>query len=259
MHLSGFDLLFWAAGFAAHVALLLVLLVRRRAHDFPIFTSLIGLNVGRTIALFFIEQYSSKSVYFYTFWSLAIVDVTLQIAVVCELVFSVFCHDGRWVIESKGRFFLWGTGSTFIAAALTLLPHPAVSIWQQAVMIRGNLFSAALLSELFVGTATLAAISGLPWNTHAARIAQGLGGYSLVSLAIEAARTYLGLTARSALYEDFTVLRKSVYLACVAYWIVMLWRQVPTRKMTRRMKGEVSRLLESAAQSVEAVRSRSQV
>ena len=77
MNLGGLDLLFWAMSFIANVALLLVLLFRGRFRNFPIFTALITLNVVRTITLFLIRWHSARSTYFYTFWSLAVIDIEL--------------------------------------------------------------------------------------------------------------------------------------------------------------------------------------
>jgi len=72
MHLTGLDLLFWAAGLIEHTALLLVLWIRERARSFPLFSVLITLNVVRTVLLFCIRRYGTQYVYFYTYWSLAV-------------------------------------------------------------------------------------------------------------------------------------------------------------------------------------------
>jgi len=78
MQLTGLDLLFWAAGLGAHLMLLCVLLIRRRFRDFPIFTLFILSNIGRTVALFLVQLYGNKTSYFYTYWSLAILDTVLR-------------------------------------------------------------------------------------------------------------------------------------------------------------------------------------
>ena len=44
MPLTNLDLLLWVAGFLGHLALLLILLLRRRVRMFPVFTTLIVLN-----------------------------------------------------------------------------------------------------------------------------------------------------------------------------------------------------------------------
>jgi hypothetical protein len=257
MHLTGLDLLFWAAGFAAHLILLLVLLIRQRVKTFPVFTLFVTLNVARTIALFFIQRYSSRSVYFYTFWALAIIDVGLQLGVVYEMASRIFRPGGHWAIDARRGMVGWAVGSIAVAAGFASLPRPQAKIWEQVVMIRGNLFSDALLSELFVGMIVLSAQSGLPWKTHVARITQGLGVYSLATVAIEMARTYFGLKSGTTVYDELTRVRMGIYLVCVTYWIVMLWRQAPpARGMSERMRREISSLNDAARRGAELLRPR---
>jgi len=79
MHLTGLDLLFWAAGFLAHFTLLCVLFFRRRVKMFPFFTTLIAVDLCRSFALFSISIHWIKASYFYTFWSFGFLDTTLQL------------------------------------------------------------------------------------------------------------------------------------------------------------------------------------
>jgi hypothetical protein len=97
----------------------------------------------------------------------------------------------------------------------------------QAVIIRGNLFSAALMSELFAGMVALSVTVGLPWKTHVANIAQGFGIYSIIDVLVEAAHSYFGLGRDTRAYDDLSHARIAVYLACTLYWIIMLWREAP--------------------------------
>ena len=100
MHLTGLDLLFWAASFFGHVALLVVLFLRRRARTFPLFTTFICANILRTISLYLIARFGTKATYFYTYWYLAIFDVGLQLGVVYELASSIFRPVGVWTKEA---------------------------------------------------------------------------------------------------------------------------------------------------------------
>ena len=93
MRLTGLDLLFWAAGFVANLGLLFVLWYRRRARVFPFLTALITLNVGRTIVLYLVLRYAAKNSYFYTYWSLIVLDTTLQL---CSSTRSPLAFSGRW-------------------------------------------------------------------------------------------------------------------------------------------------------------------
>lgn len=240
MHLSGLDLFFWTAGFIGHVILLLVLYLRHRIKAFPIFTAFIAANILRTIALYLITHFGTKAAYFYTYWYLAILDVALQLGVVYELASGVFRPMGVWAKDAR-RGFLWlGSLSLIVALVLTWLASPPTKLWMQSVMIKGNLFSAALMSELFVGMIALSVTVGLPWRTHLTRIAQGLGVYSIIDVLIEGAHGYFGLGRDTQVYERLSHARMAAYLACILFWIVMLWRDAPQpRALSEQMRHDL--------------------
>ena len=227
MHLSGLDLFLWVAGLVGNVSLLAVLWLRKRATEFPFFTSLIAMYVGRTIILFFVYRYGSKDAYFYAYWSLAILDIELQLAVVYEIASYVFRPTGSWAQDLRWSFVWLLSLSAVIGVALTWLAAPATKTLYQEIAIRGNFFSSVLLSELFVGITALSVTMGLPWKTHVARIAQGLGTYSIVGFAIEGLHSYFGLSQGMQGYTMLSHVRIAAYLSCVAYWIVTLAQEAP--------------------------------
>ena len=258
MHLTGLDLLFWAASFAGHIALLSVLCIRHRVRSFPFFTAWIAINILRTIALYVIWRFGTKSTYFYSYWYLAIPDVALQFCVVYELASRTFRPLGIWAKDVRRSFIVLGSLSIAIAAALAWLASPPARLWMQAVILRGNLFSAALMSELFAGMVALSVTAGLPWKTHVANIAQGLGIYSIIDVLIEAAHSYLGLGRDSRAFDDLSHARIAVYLACTLYWIIMLWREAPySRKLPAQMHRDLLTLQEKLGYSLQTLRSRS--
>src|ERR1700733_1049259 len=150
MHLTGLDFFLWAASFFGHVTLLFVLFFRRRARTFPLFTAFIFANILRTVALYLIARFGTKATYFYTYWYLAIFDVVLQLCVAYELASGIFRPLGMWAKDVRRSFVWLGSLSVVIAGALTWLASPPTRFWMQSVMIKGNLFSASLMSELFV-------------------------------------------------------------------------------------------------------------
>jgi hypothetical protein len=124
-------------------------------------------------------------------------------------------------------------------------------------MIRVNLFSAALLSELFVSMIALSVTVGLPWKTHITRIAQGLGFYSIIDVAVEAAHSHFGLGRDTRIYDDLSHARIAVYLVCTMYWIVMLWQEAPQpRKLTEEMRRDLLALQGRLGYSLQNLRSR---
>ncbi|HUD55305.1 MAG TPA: hypothetical protein VMR02_08760 [Terracidiphilus sp.] len=257
MRLTGLDLLFWAAGLAAHLLLLSVLLVRRRFRVFPIFTAFIISNIGRTAALLFVRLYGTKTGYFYTYWSLTALDVVLQLSVVYEMYSLTFRPLGRWAHDLRGAFVWLVAVSIALAAGLTWLATPDAHLWMQVVVIKGSFFSAACMSELFVGMLVLAVRSGLPWKTHVARISQGFGAYSVIDVLIEAGHSYFGVGRDTQAYTTLSHLRMSAYLVCVGYWIAMLWRNAPdSRKLSENLRGQLIQLQNIVDSDLEKLRAR---
>jgi hypothetical protein len=257
MHLTDLDLLFWTAGFGAHLILFCVLLIRRRYREFPIFSAFILSNIVRTVALFFVQWHGNKASYFYSFWSLGLLDTGLQLAVVYEMYSHTFRPFGRWARDIRGTLSWLLVATIAVAAGLTWLAAPPVRLWMQAVVIRSNFFSSVCLSELFVGMVVLAVKSGLPWKSHVARISQGLGVYSGIDLLIETGHSYFGAVRHTQVYAVLSHFRMSVYLICVAYWIIMLWRNAPEpRKLSDSLRGQLIRLQRSANLDLEKIRVR---
>jgi hypothetical protein len=257
MHLTGLDLLLWAASFIGHLILFAVLLLRRRYHLFPVFTLFVGMSIVRTIALFLIRDHGTKAEYFYSYWGLAILDVLIQLGIVYEMMSRVFRPLGNWAKGIKTNVMLWIAGSLVVASILTIFANPATSTSIQKVMIKGNFFTSALMGELFVGMLVLSARSGLPWNTYVARISQALGVYSIAELLVETGHTYFGMKQSDQIYIRLSHVRISIYLGCLIYWIIMLWRETPrAREMSDSMRVQLSGLHQGAIADVNSLRER---
>ncbi len=256
MHLTGLDLLFWATGLLTHLALLFVLLLRHRARQFPFFTTLIAADVLRTAVLYFVMHRWSPSTYFYAYWSLATFDVILQLSVVLEVASHVFRPLGTWAPDLRRSSSVLVGGSMLVATGLTWMAAPPATHWQQLVVIRGSLFSTALMGELFVGMVVLSVSMGLPWRTHVARIAQGFGIYSVLDIVIEGIINFRGVAHGREAYTTLAHLPIELYQLCVFYWIVMLARDAPSPKeLPERMRRELFALQARLASDLQVLRS----
>jgi hypothetical protein len=71
---------------------------------------------------------------------------------------------------------------------------------------------------------------GLPWKTHVARIAQGFGVYSLVSVALDIVSNFVGLRQQTHTFTLLSRIGNSAWVVCEAYWCVMLWINAPASK-----------------------------
>ncbi len=135
MHLTGLDHFFWAAGFLGNLGLLLVLCYRRRAKEFPFFTALVALNPTRTTLLYCVLHYGTERSYFYTYWSLAIVDTMLQFGVVYEISSRVFRPLDVWAQDVRSSF-VWLVGlSVSVALGLSSMAGSPAPSWVPAVTL----------------------------------------------------------------------------------------------------------------------------
>jgi hypothetical protein len=255
MHLTGIDLLFWVAGFVAHIVLLLVLWIRHRVTTFPFFTILIASYVMRTVVLYLTALAGGKHTYLLAYLWLGSVDLTLQLCVVYEMASHVFRPVGNWAPDAPIRLAWIVLASIAIAAALTWLSAiPPAHTLLRTILIRGNFFSAVLMTELFAGMIALSVTIRLPWKTHAARIAQGLGFYSFVCILIEAGHSFFGIDHSIRIAADLTYFRMLSYMICAGYWIVMLWLDAPVPKtLPKTMKEQLltlQRLVEADLQRI---------
>jgi hypothetical protein len=133
--------------------------------------------------------------------------------------------------------------SVLIALILMLLASPARTRLMETVIVRGTFFSSALMTELFVGLVVLSAGSGLPWKTEAARIAQGLGVYSLLSVIQDTCMSWVGWSHQATTIRLLSHIRITALLAVLAYWIVTLWRKAPEpREMPDSMRIQIFHL-----------------
>jgi hypothetical protein len=255
VHLDYIQLLFWAAGLFTHSLLLVVLWIRHRASSFPFFTTLVAMNVINSIVLYEVAHYGSRNSYLVAYFGFAILDLILQLCVFYELAAHVFCPTGVWAPDVRRGFAILVIVSIVIAVGIACLPTPPEKRLMKSLLDRGNLFSSALLCELFVAMIAFSATARLPWKTHVARISQALGFYSLIGIVTEAGHNVIGMSRGSALSKDLTFIRMATYLVCVTYWIVMLWRDAPAPKeLPEQMRSQLFALQRSVEYDLRKLR-----
>ena len=257
MRLTRLDFFFWAAGFLLNLILLFTLVYRRRFVQFPVFTAVIALGVGKTVCLYLVRSYGSKHSYFVSYWSLTLVDMLGQLGVVYELGHQVFWPLMRRATDLRVAMRWLAGVSVGAALGLACLASPAAPSWIQSLATRGNLFAATLMSELFIAMMVVSVCAGIPWKSHAGAIAQGLGGYSLVSVLIEAGHAYFGIGRNVPAFVIFSQVRMVAYLVCVLYWIAGLTSDVqPARIMTREMRANILTMQSQVSADLRSLRFR---
>ena len=112
---------------------------------------------------------------------------------------------------------------------------------------------AVLMSELFVGMLALSATVGLPWKTHVARIAQGLGAYSIVCVVTDAISSYFGNEPH--IFAVLASIRNTASIICEGYWIVMLWQEAPApRELPESMLAQIYALQQQVEYDLARIR-----
>ena len=226
MHSPSTEFLVWAAGFTLEILLLVVLVTRHRATTFPIFTTLIAFNIVRAVVLYPLAMRGTNThSYYVAYFAFAILDFALQSAITYELASHVFRPTGVWAPDVRKAFLILTVASFTVAVVLACISSPPEKTLLGMLLDRGNLFSSALQCELFIGMIALSVTARLPWKTHVARIAQGLGFYSLIGLLLDASQTVLVRNTFS--FQAVEYVRNATYLLCESYWIVMLWQNAP--------------------------------
>jgi len=253
MQLTGLDRFLWATGFCCNPLLLLVLFRRDRARSFPIFTTFIAFIFVKTVVLYFIYRFLPGDDYISASRFFLIADEILQFLVLFEIALHVFRPTGVWARDVWKTFAGTACVSVVVALPMAWLAVPSTATPARAIYVRGVFLCAVLMSELFVGMLALSATEGLPWKTHVARIAQGLGAYSIVCVVTDSISNYLGNEPH--VFAVLASLRTTASLVCEGYWIAMLWQEAPApRELPESMLTQIYALQRQVADDLTRIR-----
>jgi hypothetical protein len=221
MNFPALDNILWAANFVGFAALLLVLLLRQRWRQFPVFTGFVTYSILVSIGLFLISRYSTPKVYRTTYWILAGGDFLFQLGLIFEIARVVLRPTGTWIRDARSSFVLVGVTGTAVAAGLCLAiknpPGSTAGIWE----IRGDLFTALLDCGLFLAMLFASNRLGLEWRNHVMALAQGLTLWAFGSAVSDLASIFLGWTQQ---YRVVQLFPSFLYIAVLLYWAVAFWR-----------------------------------
>jgi hypothetical protein len=207
-------------------AFTLAIINRRKLRtEFPMFfryTAFCALATAVALVLFIFACTSDQ--YFYLYWSLTVITMVLEFAVLYELLVNALKPYSA-LIDLGKMLFRWAAVFLVLAALLTAIAtagagankmQAAVDLLQRTV----RLMQCGLLL-LFLG---LEKRLGLSWRTHSMSIALGLGIYA----AIDLSTTYL--VDRIPAYTDaFHIFTNLVYVAAASLWAASMSRPEPAR------------------------------
>jgi hypothetical protein len=226
MNFSLIDNVLWAAGVLGAAALLTVLVYRRRAAAFPFFTAWIAFQVALSTLLFLVYRHGAARLYAKIYWISVLLDFLLQLAVVFELAAIVLRPTGTWLRDARAHFWTIGTAGALLAAAVAFVVHPAARSSLDAWEVRGNLFTAMIICELFLAMLIASNRLGLHWRNHVMGLGKGLTTWAMVSFSVESTHSLLGEAWHFSALEHLRIL---AWLFALGYWIRVFWLPEPER------------------------------
>ena len=220
MNLSALDNALWAASLIGHVALLLILIVRKRAREFPVFTLFVASEVLRTVLLFLVLHYGTKHGYFLAYWITGFANYLFQVGLIFEIGRRVLRPTGRWVIEARKSFLFWVVVGLGVAAIMAWDVGPpqskGLNLWDTRITI----FTALVTCGLFLALQTAAGRLGLRWHSQTLAVGQGLFLWALIALLGDVGHTALGWRRHFIIFDHVQMF---TYLAVLLYWIRRFW------------------------------------
>jgi hypothetical protein len=227
MKLTSIDTFFWATGIIGEAALFFVLLRHKGWRNFPAFTAQRLFNLSFGLAMVLVYRWGSSHLYAQVYWSTALIDFFVQMAIVIELARVVLRPTGTWVRDARQQFFISGAAGVAIAAACALMVTPPLPNMLASLEVRSELFSSLLICELVLATTLASNRLGLGWRNHVMAIGQGLMGWSLVAVIVDGLHSYYGY---GRYFKGLEHVRMVTYLGAIGYWCVQLWHEEPARQ-----------------------------
>ena len=224
MKLSALDYALWAAGILGNLTLFAVLLFKRRAKEFPVFTICIGFETVIGPVLYALFQYGLYGWYARAYWAEALLDFALQIGIVFEIARIVLRPTGSWVRDARRQFILWGVAGILLAIALPWLITPPADTLLDRLVVRGNLCASLVICELIAVVTRTSKNLGLGWRNHVMALGNGWTAWAVAAILVGGLHGYFGAQRYFSALEHA---RMFVYLAVLGYWIVQFWLEEP--------------------------------
>ncbi len=245
MNLSTLDNALWAASLIGHVALVLVLVLRRKVRGFPVFFTFIAFSALGTILLFFVSRFGTKHQYFLAYWTTGFANYSFQIALILEIGRNVLRPTGRWVLEARKSFLIWAAVGLGVAAIVAYEMGPSQSKGLNLWDTRITVFTALMTCGLFLAMMTAANRLGLRWRSQVYAVGQGLFLWSSIALLGDVAHTALGWNREFIVFDHVQMF---TYLGVVVFWGVTFW--LPEKERAE-LSPEIRAYLVAAAKRLE--------
>ena len=219
MQFSLSELILWAVGTMSQVVLLYVLLVKRRARLFPIFSCFIGFEILKALVLYVLYRLGSRHEYAIVYWLLEIPDYALQMGLLFEIALDILRPGGQWVRDARKSFLLWGSVGLVTAAVIAMFIGPPEAKGLDLWNVRTSVFTSLLISGLFISLSASANRLGLQRRSYIFALGLGLTIWAFSSLV----ENFSSMVSGSAAEAVFSQIRMWVYCGACLYWSWVFW------------------------------------
>lgn len=228
MKLPWLDDLLWVSGLILNVALLILLVWHGGWKQFRFFTCWIAYEAALAVALMALSICGAWHWYSQVYWTNLWPDFLLQLGFVVELAWIVLRRNDRWLPGARDLLVLSGVAALAVAASLSWLihpPHGRYSAWD----LRSDVFTSLVLCQLLVAITVIANRLSASWPRHSRAVAQGITGWCVVTLMVNALQSYFGT-------RDFRMLNR---FQSYAWVLALAWIAIEFGVNHRSAEGAV--------------------
>jgi hypothetical protein len=232
MELNHWDIILWISGYVGNICLMAVLCAKKRYKAFPWFTLFLANELVQDPLLALLAHYGSAKHYFYTYWSLDVLDSLLLLLVIFELSRTVtrVIDEYKNIFRPRDLFWLAAALLITVISCLALaprLPNPIVTLALKAATM-----ASITMCGLTVYVFLAAFFYGVRFRVHAVSITYGLTAFSLTRMLVYVA---VLSTGSADVWELLSRWSKPVYILMLFGWSLMLWLEEPKRKISPEM------------------------
>ncbi len=215
----------WIGPILIQCALAYAMIHRKSREQFPFFFYYTLFQILSSSGLFFVFHFSSKAVYFYTYWACAAVTVVLSFCVIREIFENAF-RPFAALRDLASILFRWAavvllmvavvmamTSSSSNSARITL---GILTVERGVLLIQGG-----LLLFLLMYSSRL----GMGWKHQGFGIALGFGFFAATHLILNSLRVQRG----SQWHPTYNLLLSLCYNIAVLTWAAYIFSPEPAR------------------------------
>lgn len=235
MHPLLYEDLIWMIGCILYGLLVVALFARRSFRSAPMFTAWITEAFLQSTLLFVLSRFNNGRLYNFTYWTFAVVEIALQVAVAVEFADQALRYGNTWVSRAKSSFVRGAVFVLMLSFVAALQAKPAVVRVPDVVYTRLEVFTSVFVFLLSTLTLTIAYRCGSLWKPQDFQRFTGFVVWSAASSVVDTLHIYWRMI------DYFSVL-ENVHLAIggavVLYWIITAVgsQSVPAHKELREVE-----------------------